>query len=141
MKKHYGGVPNASRGFTLVEMIMGITILSIAILALLLVVGQAAQKSAQPELLSTATHLAEGEMERVGNLRYSQIVNQAPAAFAAPFADYTYEVTVSAVPPCPCPPGLADDPAMNQYKQVNVIIRHASQGGVTLTTIVMNQYS
>lgn len=127
------------RGFTLIELIMAFIILTIGIIPLMFMIAQAAQKTAQPELLSVSTGLAENELERVTNLRFSQIVNEAPTAFGAPFANYTHEVTVSRVPPCPCPPGLADDPTMAQYKQVTVRIHHQTQGDVTLTTIVTNK--
>ena len=125
-----------SRGFTLIEAIIAVVVLGIAVGTLLQVMGHAIQATIRPDVMSTATHLAEGELERVTNLRYSQIVNAGPTAFAAPFSNYTYETRVSAVPVA-----LANDPAMAQYKQVEVIIAYPSMGGVTLTTMVTNKYT
>jgi len=125
-----------SRGFTLIETIAAVVVLAIAVGTLLHVMGYAIQFTIRPDVMSTATHLAEGELERVTNLRYSQIANQGPTASPAPFSNYTYEIRVSAVPVA-----LANDPAMAQYKQVEVIIAHPSMGGITLTTVVTNKYT
>ena len=120
-------------GFTLIELIMTVVILSIAIGGLLVAVGAAAQHVVLPYITQIATGLAEQELERVTGLRFSQVASASATPFASPFADYTYQIIVSAVPV-----NLANDPGLAQYKQVKVAVAHAGIGSVGLTTVVTN---
>lgn len=121
------------QGFTFIELIIAIAILSVAVTVLLVVFASVTEQTVMSELLSVDTYLAEQELERITGMRFSQVASSGPTAYGGDFSDYEYEITVS-----PVPVALAADPAMSQYKQVEVTVRHATAGAVSLTTIVTN---
>jgi prepilin-type N-terminal cleavage/methylation domain-containing protein len=118
------------KGFTLVELVMGMVVLSVAVGALIAGVTAMVRQSVLPEIINTSTYLAEREMERVTSQRFSKIGDEASTAFAAPFGNYSYEVEVDAVPGA-----IANDPGMNEYKQVKITVSHPQGGSIDLTTI------
>ncbi len=120
-----------SRGFTLIELIIAVSVLAIVIGTAVSVLGDILNSTVQPEILDTSTHLAEREMERISFMRFSQVANAGPANFTSPFSNYSYQVTVS-----PVPAALANDPGMAGYKQVQVTVTHLAASPVSLTTIV-----
>jgi prepilin-type N-terminal cleavage/methylation domain-containing protein len=121
------------RGFTLIEVVIAIVIISVAIVPLVLSFGNILRVTVLPPILDTATFLAEKELERVTSARYSAVQDEGPTAYAGDFSEYQYEINVSAVPLT-----LANDAAMSQYKQVEIIVSHESVGSVSLKTIVTN---
>ena len=127
---------DASKGFTLIEVIFSVVVLSIGLVTLIQVMTHVLNRFSMTEALNMGTSLAERELERVANLRYSNVVNAGPTFYASPFQNYTYQVSVTAVPVA-----LANDLGMAQYKQVTVTIHHTMKGDVSLTTIVTNKYS
>lgn len=122
-----------SKGFTLIEAVISIVVLSIAIGALITVFTNVVKFSVAPEVLNVSDQLAERELDRVTGLRYSEITSHASTAFGGNFPNYSYQVVVSAVPAA-----IANDPTMAQYKQVQVIVTHTINGSITLSTIVTN---
>ncbi len=122
-----------SRGFSLIEMIIAIVILTISIGTLLWVSGDVFRLATTPEILDASSQLAERELERVLTLRFSDVANEGPTNYTGSFAGYSYQITVSAVPGT-----IATDPAMANYKQVQVSITHTTAGTVSLRTIVTN---
>ena len=90
-------------------------------------------KKNDAEILSVSTDLAEQQLERVTGQRYSQVINEGPTSFTGNFSNYSYQISVSAVPAA-----LATDPGMVQYKQVQVSVSHVSAGTVNLRTVVTN---
>lgn len=127
-------VRRTQHGFTLVEIVIAVSILSIALGTLFMVYASVIQQAAVPRMMNTGAHLVEQELERVTALRFSQVNNEGPTAFPGSFSDYTYEVSVTAVPPA-----LADDAAMTQYKQVEIIVRRGAQEAARMTTIMTHQ--
>ena len=121
------------KGFTMIELIIAIVILSIAIGTLGVVIANMTTQAVLPGVLNTSTQLAEQEMERVSGLRFSAIANEASTSYTGNFSAYSYQVTVSAVPVA-----LANDPGQAQYKQVQVTVTHTAGGSISLTTIVTN---
>lgn len=122
-----------SKGFSLIELVIAILIVGISMLSLSLLFSQVMKTYAGPEVMQVATALTEQEMERVSALRYSDIANEDPTVFPGNFSNYTWQVTVSAVPAA-----LAIDPGMTDYKQVEVAVSNSIIGSVTLTTVVTN---
>lgn len=122
---------NSKSGFTLIELVIAISVLSIAIGSSLLIFANVTNQTAMPEILNVSTGLAEQELERVTALRFSDIMNQSPTNFTGNFSSYSYEIQVT-----PVPLTLANDPAMAEYKQTRIIIRHNTVGSVSLTTVI-----
>ena len=108
-------------------------VLSIGIASLLIVLANLTNFVVVPEFLNVGTGLAEQELERVTARRYSQITDAASTPFPGSFSNFSYQIIVAAVPAT-----LANDPAMNQYKQVEVRVRHTKAGTVSLRTVVTN---
>lgn len=122
-----------TEGFSLVELVIAIVILGICLPSLALLFSQVMKTYGEPEVMQVATALAEQKMEEVTSLRYSDIVDDGPTAFTGNFSNYTWQVIVSAVPT-----SLANDPAMDDYKKIEVAVSSNIIGSVTLTTIVTN---
>lgn len=120
-------------GFTLVELVIAILILSIAVGTLLGLLASVVDQTVLPEVINRATYLAEQELERISGLRFSEITDAGPTAYGGNFTDYTYQIEVD-----PVPTTLATDPAMNDYKQVRVTVAHSSGASAHLTTIMVN---
>jgi len=118
------------KGFTIVELIAVIVILGVCLAPVGTMFYQIMTKHATPEALQIATALAEGQMEIESGKRFSNIVDSGPTVFSN-FPNCTYQVIVS-----PVPLSLADDPAMNQYKQVKIIVTNSSLG-VTVSLITI----
>jgi len=121
------------KGFTLIELVMVIVILDICLPSVALLFSQVMKTYGEPEVMQVATALAEQKMEEVSGLRYSDIADDGPTAFSGNFSNYTYQVTVSAVPT-----GLANDPSMTDYKQIEVTVSSSIIGNITLATVVTN---
>lgn len=117
-------------GFSLIELLAVILVLGVSLAPIGVMFYHVMAKYAQPETLQVAAALAEQEMERVTGLRFSHLNNETLTAFPAPFANYNYEVIVSAVPT-----HLADDPSMQEYKQVELRVTHSLIDAVSLITI------
>lgn len=119
------------KGFTLIEIIITIVVLSIAIGTLMTVSSSILSSSVTPEVLDRSSELAEQQLERISNLRFSQVVNEGPAPFTGNFTNYSYRIVVA-----PVPASIADDAAMARYKQVTITITQPGGSTVNLTTIV-----
>lgn len=59
-----------TKGFTLIEVIIIIVLLGIAIPPLLLAISQGTKDSYRSELTTVASHLAQGQMERVTRVKF-----------------------------------------------------------------------
>jgi len=123
-------LPKTIKGFTIIELVAVIVVLGVCLAPIGTMFYTVMAKYTEPEAIQVAAALAEQEMERVTGLRFSDLANDGPAA--TDFTNYTYQIIVSAVPV-----GLANDPAMNEYKQVEVRVTNSSIGvAVSLITIV-----
>jgi prepilin-type N-terminal cleavage/methylation domain-containing protein len=90
-------VPNY--GFTLVELVVAIVLGAIILIPTSVVVVEAMMKSVNPEYFTTASFLLEQELERVENLRFSEVANQGPTAYTGNFSTYSYQVSFYYVNP------------------------------------------
>jgi len=121
------------KGFTLIEVIIVVVVLSIAVGTLLTVVANVMRATVLPEVINISTGLAEQELERVTVQRFSAVATEASSAFASPFDDYTRQVTVSNLDANLSPTGSSTD-----YKQVVVTVSHGVGGDISLTSVVVN---
>jgi prepilin-type N-terminal cleavage/methylation domain-containing protein len=123
-----------SRGFTLIELVISIVVLALVIGVSMTMLSEIARASVRPDFLNRCGFLAERELERVNQLRYSMIVNQGPQNYAMPgFTDYSFRIQVAA-PPAAL--GFGIDTV--RAKQVTITVSHPAYGQVVLTTLVSN---
>ena len=115
------------RGFTLIELIIIIVVVSIAMGVLLTALASVTNNTIYPLVIQTATELAEQEIEKITGTRFSYVCSCTSNAYAAPFDAYSRQITVTGIAPVPA-----------EYKQVDVTVSHSTIGSVTLRTIVTN---
>lgn len=124
------------KGFTLVETIIAIVVIGVVFLGLLAIFTGVFTNAARDEIVTIATGLAKGEIERVTSLSFSNILDQhrdSPVSFVGDFSNYSWQVRVDAVPSA-----IANDPGMANYKQVEARVTNALIGDINLKTIVTN---
>ena len=124
------------KGFTLIETIIGIVVLGVIALGLFATFTGVFKNAVRDEVVTVATSLAKGELERVTRLSYASIVDQnrnSPVSFTGNFANYSWQIRVDAVPVV-----IANDPSMTNYKQVESRVTNALLGDISLKTIVTN---
>jgi prepilin-type N-terminal cleavage/methylation domain-containing protein len=105
------------RGFTLIETVIGIVVIGIIALGLFATFTGVFTHAVRDEVLTVATNLAKGELERVSRLSYASIV----------------KIRVDAVPVA-----IANDAGMANYKQVESRVTNPIAGDVSLKTILTN---
>jgi len=126
----------AKGGFTLVETVIGIVVIGIIAIGLFATFTGVFTNAVRDEVMSVATSLAKGEMERVTRLSFANIIDQnrdSPASFGGNFNNYSWQIRVDAVPV-----DIANDPGMANYKQVESRVTNAFVGDISLKTIVTN---
>lgn len=124
------------RGFTLIEVIISIIILGVILTPFSAMVANIIRQNVYSQAQATAAALAEGELERVTNLRFSAVSAEAPAAFSAPFSAYTHAVAVDYVASSDLNTPVV---GATDYKRVQVSVNNAVSGTITLTTLVTNK--
>lgn len=155
------------RGFTLIEVIMIIVVVSIAIPTLLIVLGQGARQGVNAELEISATNVAQALMEEIKSKNWDQNSPIPPGAYSILGIDggetagipstyndvddynagapavtvggvsYTRAVQVCYVPST----NLNDTSACNtttDYKRIQVTVSNATLGSVVLVTVMGN---
>jgi prepilin-type N-terminal cleavage/methylation domain-containing protein len=124
------------KGFTLIETVIGIVVLGIIALGLFAIFTGVFTNAVHDEVISIATSLAKGELERVTRLSFANVVDQnrnSPVSFGGNFSNYSWQIRVDAVPV-----GIANDPGMSNYKQVESRVTNPMVGDISLKTIVTN---
>ena len=124
------------RGFTLIETVIGIAVIGIIAIGLLATFTGVFTNALRDEVMTIATGLAKGEMERVSRLSFASVVDQnrgAPVSFGGNFSNYSWQVRVD-----PVPVGIENDPGMANYKQVEARVTNPIVGDISLKTIVTN---
>ncbi|MGA1840784.1 MAG: type IV pilus modification PilV family protein [bacterium] len=124
----------AYAGFTLIEVVIFITVASVGFLILSASYSGILEHSAIGEYLSTATVLCEGKTEEIMATRtFDTISNISPTSFDPPFDAYTYQVNWF----------YADSGNLNidagsptEYKNVRIIVDHDCIEPVYMTTIL-----
>jgi prepilin-type N-terminal cleavage/methylation domain-containing protein len=124
------------KGFTLIETIISIVIIGIAFMGLLSIFTAVYKNAVYDETLTVSAMLAGAEMERVRALSFAGVDDEnrdSPEAFTGIFSNYRWQVRLD-----PVPVAIANDPAMADYKQVEVRVSNDIAGQVSLKTIVAN---
>jgi len=118
-------------GFTLIETIISILIIGIAFTGLLAVFTAVFKDALYDEAVAVSCMLARGEMEKAIAQGFS--ITSSSGNYTGPFSNYSWEVVVGAVPQ-----EIADDPDMNNYKEITVYVTNQIAGRVYLKTIIAN---
>jgi prepilin-type N-terminal cleavage/methylation domain-containing protein len=119
------------KGFTIIELVAVIVVLGVSLAPIGAMFYQIMAKHAEPEAIQIATALAQRQMEEETGRRFSNLNNNGPANFSN-FPNYTYQVIVT-----PVSLNLANDPGMEEYKQLEVRVVNSSIGiTVSLVTVV-----
>ena len=117
-------------GFTLIEVLISISLLTIALLGLCGASVMAMKGNSLSQMSTKATVMAKDKMEGLKNLNYTQVASGADT----PEADYTRQWTVATVTPDVSLPN-------NTYKSIAVTVSWTWRGlarNVTLDTILTN---
>jgi prepilin-type N-terminal cleavage/methylation domain-containing protein len=86
----------SNQGFTLIEIIMAIVVISLAIVPIILVLPGVLKDTAIVEYMDIGSRLAEQQIERVLSLPFSSVVATATTAYTGDFSDYNYSIAISA---------------------------------------------
>jgi prepilin-type N-terminal cleavage/methylation domain-containing protein len=120
------------RGFSLIEIIVTLVVLSIAVIGVLSVFTTGTSRSADPLILNQAAALAQEKMDEAIALRKSggfAAVGAAGGAFPAPFDAYNWARVVD------CDPTFVPCPA--QYQRVTITVSwNAGAESVSLVTLI-----
>ena len=84
-----------NKGFTLIELMIAIVILSVGLLGMATLTGSIVRNNKFSNDLSTATTLAQDKMEDIRANGYASAVSETKTACAGDFSAYQREVTVS----------------------------------------------
>ena|SRR3989339_579457 len=122
------------KGFTLIELVIAIVVVSIAFYAIISVFITVAPRNINAEDLSKATYLANRVMEETTAKSFSSISSVSPTSFASPFSNYNYQVVVDYVTTAE-PDVVSVNPT--NYKRVKV----RSWGGFSSTVEVITLVS
>ena len=83
-----------SQGFTLLEVLIAIVILSVGLLGMASLTVGIINGNALSKNLSTATTLAQDKMEEIWEQNYSDVAPETKAPLLSPFANYERQVEV-----------------------------------------------
>ncbi len=123
------------RGFTLIELIMVIVVSAILLLGISIPLRVVLVQGVAPEYQAVASMLAERELERISDLRFSTIVSIPATPFIAPFDDYSYSIVVNYVNG-PNNLDVVTDPLVTDYKRIKIIVSHPATDNVVTTTLL-----
>ena len=148
MKKKKSGVrsqESGEEGFSLIEIIITMVVLSIAAVGVLSVFTAGIKGSADPLIINQAVQLAQEKMDEAIALKksggFGAVVSVAPGPFVPAVAGFTWsrtincvtavnDLTPSGVPPCPL--------AVADYAVVTVTVTHAVTGDIQFITLMTN---
>ena len=125
-----------TKGFTLIETIISIVVIGIAFMGLLSLFTAVYTNAVRDEVMTIATMLSKGEIERVKGLSFADVSNEnrdSPVSFGGNFSNYSWQVRVDVVPV-----SIASDAGMTNYKQAEARVSNNMIGYVSLKTIVTN---
>ncbi|MDD5070390.1 MAG: hypothetical protein PHV17_06640 [Candidatus Omnitrophica bacterium] len=120
------------KSLSLAELVMVIVIASIIMIPLSLIVSEALRRTFLPEHLTISTSLLEGELEKISNLRFDQVINQT-GNYSGIFSRYSFNNSFYYVNP-----GDLNSPAANvtDFKRLTISISRAGFSDVKAVTLV-----
>lgn len=113
-----------NKGFSLIEILVAITILSVGLLGTAALITGIIRSNQVSNRVSTATTLAQDKMEDIKRLGYSNAVSETKAFLSSPYNNYEREVTV------------VDGSPATGMKTVTVEVYWESSKSVSLMTIL-----
>lgn len=126
-----------NKGFTLIEAIIVMIILGICLTPFAILVVNVMSQNIYSQAQATAVALAESETERVTNLRFFLVNDEAQAPFSAPFSAYNHEIIVDYVNAGDLNTAVAGP---TDYKRAQIRVTNSISGSVTLTTLVTRDW-
>lgn len=127
-------------GFSLIETILTLVVLSIAAVGVLSVFSTGMKGSADPILLNQATQLAQWKMEEAIGLRksggFDAVVSDPGGPFPAPLDAFSWSRTVSCVTASDLNTPTGAPPCASGYAHVTVTVNNAAIGGVDIDTVI-----
>jgi len=125
------------KGFSLIELIISIVVISICAISLATMYQEASRGSYKTEATTVATILAEDKLEETLMDGYSGVSSVGSTAFDSPFGDYTYQVTVNYVNAADLETSV--DPTVTDYRTIEVQVDHAAiSHSVTIKSLLTN---
>jgi len=88
-------ISQSERGFTLIEVLVAIVILSVGLLGMATLTIAIIQGNKLSNDLTTATTLAQDKMEDIRRMDYSNVTPETKAACESPYGNYQIEVSVT----------------------------------------------
>jgi prepilin-type N-terminal cleavage/methylation domain-containing protein len=129
-------------GFTLIETIITLVVLSIAAIGVLSVFTTGMKGSANPLILNQAISLAQEKMDEAVALRqsggFAAVVPNAGGAFPAPYAAFSWARAVVCVTELDVNTSTGAPPCASGYARVTVTVTNALIGNAVLDTLVTN---
>lgn len=124
----------SKKGFTIIETVIFIVVLGIVLAPFSILIVNVMAKNAYSQAWATSVAIAEGEMERVTNLRFQSVEGEIPVAL---FTTTNYQVNVDYVNANDLNTPVAGP---TDYKRVQIVVNNYIAGTVTLTTLVTNDW-
>ena len=119
-------------GLTLIELVIVIIIGAVILVPLGAVVVQAANKAFLPEHYTIASGLLEGVVERVANLRFSDVAAES-GSFTGIFSNYSYDVSFYYVAGSDL---TAQSPSATAYKRALITISRSGFPSLSAVTLI-----
>jgi len=86
-----------NKGFSLLELVMVIVVIGVSSLGLVVVMRQVVINIHKPQVIATATALAEEEMERIMLLSFAATAAQSSKNFTGSFSAYSHITAVTSI--------------------------------------------
>ena len=86
-----------TRGFTLLELLLAVTLLAVGTVGVMTLMHQGQMGTAEGESVLTATYLAQRRLEELKNVSYASVANEARTSVSDPagYTRFDREVTVT----------------------------------------------
>lgn len=127
-------------GFTLIEIIITLVVLSIAVVGVLSVFSVGIKGSANPLIVAQATQLAQEKMDEAIGLKKSAGFNAVVSVAAGPFVPavpgFTWSRTVNCVSAADLNTNIGAPPCASGYAHVTVTVMNAVIGSVAVDTVL-----
>ena len=123
------------KAFSLIEVVLVMIVIGISVTPLCIAMVNIVHRNVFTQAHATAVALAEGEVERLTNARFSLVTGESPVACEPPFSHYVRETVVEYVDPADLNTSVVGP---TNYKRVRVKVNNPLAGEIVLTTIVTN---